>query len=200
MIDATLRVRLLAHAERDAADAVLSDAFAAYPVMRHVLGESRPRDLRKLIALFTAARWLRGHPLLGAFDDDRLVGVATLTPPGEHAVPPALEATAHATWEALGAAAWARYEEIKAAWRRAAPVTADARWHLNMIGVVRTHGGRGFGDAQMRAAIALAGAKPLELTTEDESNLAFYRRYGFAVVGHARVGSHLQTWTLERVP
>lgn len=44
------------------------------------------------------------------------------------------------------------------------------------------------------------GAAGLALTTEDEGNLAFYRRRGFELVAHAEVGEQLSTWTLVSKP
>ncbi len=200
MADRTLpRVALLEPGDADAADAVLCEAFADYPVIRHVLGAVGGDATRRLVHLFTAGRWLRGHPLLGLREPDgRLAAVATLTPPGDHPTPPALVVLADATWRALGDDARARYDEIRAAWRSTG--VAGRRWHLNMLGVIGGAQGRGYGDRLLQAARRFAEADPasegIDLTTESAANLGFYQRRSFRTVAEARVGDALHTWTL----
>lgn len=199
---APLRIQPIARREADAVLDVLCEAFAAYPVMRHTLGEPRPepRRLRTLIHLFASGRWLRGHPILGARDvAGRLLGVAALTPPGDLPPPPAeLAALAESTWGVLGADSRQRYDELRRAWDRTS--TRGAWWHLNMLGVRPSHAGRGIGERLLRAvcelAAADAGAEGVDLTTEDAANLDFYRRRGFTVFARADVADGLQTWTL----
>jgi ribosomal protein S18 acetylase RimI-like enzyme len=195
-----MTVRRLGREEIGAANDVLCAAFAAYPVMRYVLAECTARDgLRRLVELFTAGRWMREHPIIGEYDAaDQLVGAITLTPPGELVAVPALTELGDRTWSALGAAARRRYDAVKAAWT--ATAASGARWHVNMLGVLPAHRGKGHGEALFDAARAAAGAAGLDLTTEDEGNLAFYRRRGFDVAAHAEVGEQLFTWTLVSKP
>jgi ribosomal protein S18 acetylase RimI-like enzyme len=191
-----MTVQPLMSSEAAAANDVLIEAFADYPVMRHVLGESAtPAALRTLVELFTASRWMRAHPVLGAHDGrGRLVGVITLTPPGDFPVPPALGALAERTWGVLGEAARARYEAIKAAW--SATAVAGQRWHVNMLGVSSVARAKGYGEALLTAARTLSGTAGLDLTTEDPANLAYYRRRGFEIVAQAQLNAQLSTWTL----
>lgn len=199
---APLRIEPLGRRDADAVLDVLCESFATYPVMRHTLGEPRPepRRLRTLIHLFASGRWLREHPVLGARDAaGRLLGVATLTPPGELAPPPPeLEALAASTWAALGADARRRYDDMRRVWSTTS--TQGAWWHLNMLGVRPSHTGRGIGERLLRAvcelAAADAGAQGVDLTTEDAAHLDFYRRRGFTVFAHADVAEGLHTWTL----
>jgi hypothetical protein len=60
-----VRVERLDAGDAEAADAVVCEAFANYPVMRHVLGDAGDDALHLLVRLFTAGRWLRAHPVLG---------------------------------------------------------------------------------------------------------------------------------------
>ncbi len=195
-----MTVRRLGRREIGAANDVLCASFAAYPVMRYVLAECTARDgLRRLVELFTAGRWMREHPILGRYDAaNRLLGVITLTPPGELAALAALTELGDRTWSALGEAARRRYDAVKAAWTTTA--ASGDRWHVNMLGVLPAHRGRGHGEALLEAAGAAAGAAGLDLTTEDEGNLAFYRRCGFEVVAHGVVDGQLFTWTLVSKP
>lgn len=180
---------------------VLCDAFAAYPVMRFVLGDEppQPERLRCLIDLFVANRWMRGHPMLGVRDSSgQLAAVITLTPPGAHAVPPELAPLGATTWSVLGSAAQKRYDIMKAAW--SAMPSADPTWHVNMLGVRSSCRGRGHADLLLRAARRIAAddkhTNSIDLTTEDADNLPFYQARDFVVTGHASVADGPRTWLL----
>lgn len=180
---------------------VFVDAFADYPVMRHVLGD-RIGDadaLRRLIGLFVSARVLRGEPLLGVRDGDRLVAAAIVSDPATPP-PPDFLALRGEVWRELGAAAEARYAEYGAATRGFDPGTPHL--HLNMIGVVRGAQRRGHARRLVDAVVALAEARPgctgVSLTTEDPRNVPFYERLGFAVVGRGTVPGGFETWGFWR--
>lgn len=184
--------------------AVLCDAFHDYPVMRFVLGAEAPafdRRLPVLIGLFVRARLLRGDPVFGAQDAaGHLVGVATLTAPGDRRVPPEFAAERAATWRALGEAERGRYEAFAAASDRHKP--PGPHYYLNMLGVRSTHAGSGFGRRLLDGVHALSQADAVStgmaLSTEDPRNLPLYEHVGYRTLGHARVGPGLETWTLWR--
>ncbi len=126
--------------------AVLTDAFHAYPVMRYIIaeaGEAYDRRLHGLIGFFVAGRVLRGNPILAIEDGGRAVAVATLTPPGEQKGPAGFPERREALWRELGAAARARSEKLVEVWERLA--VPGPQYHLNMLGVRRSHAGRGLG-------------------------------------------------------
>ncbi len=190
-------------ASADEAAAVLADAFRDYPVMRFVLGPSgdyRAR-LARLIGLFVRARFARGGPVLGLRDrEGRLVGVAAMTRPAEPAASAAFADWRERLWEELGAAARARYEAFSAAARAFEP--APPHHHLNMIGVSRGWQGRGIARALLEAVHEVAASDPesagVGLTTEHPPNVALYERFGYRVIGHARVAAELETWVMFR--
>lgn len=182
---------------------VLCDAFRDYPVMRYVLGEAADYDarLRVLVDLFVHARVHRDEPMLGIDDGSgRLVAAAIVSRSWDDRQPEALVAHRERTWRALGTDAAARYGAFGDATRRFA--IAEPHHHLNMIGVRRSHRGRGLAGTLLRAVHELARAdgrsRGVSLTTEDAANLGLYRHFGYRVVGHARVGEGLETWTLYR--
>jgi GNAT superfamily N-acetyltransferase len=192
-------IERLARGDAAEADSVLAAAFARYPVMQYVLDdpEPPPERLSRLVALFTAGRWLRDHPVLGIRADGRLVAVLTATPPGDHATPAEFEAFAERAWAELGADARERYDALRAVWIADAP--AVPRWHVNMIGVVAAQRGAGHAARLLREIRERAerdGVRGVDLTTEDERNLTFYSGQGYRVVAHSRVAPALETWTL----
>lgn len=183
--------------------ATLCDAFHDYPVMTYVVGEAGAdydRRLRQLIHLFVSARVLRGDPILGIEDGGRAVAIATITPPGEHPVPPEFPALRESLWEILGPAARGRYEGLVQVWERHA--FPPRHYHLNMLGVRRSHAGRGWGGRLLREVHALSAADPqssgVSLSTEDPKNVPLYRHCGYEIVAHERVTDELETWQFFR--
>lgn len=200
---APLTIERLAPELRAAADRVLAQAFARYPVIRFVLDDPDPDPTRvaRLVTLFTSNRWLRGHPVyVGRDDSGALAGVITLTPPGDHPTPADLPPLLERLWAELGTETRERYDTLREVWQRAAPT--GPRWHVNMIGVTDAARGHGLGSRLLRHALALADADPnalgIDLTTEHAPNLSFYAAHGFRVVDAARVSADLETWTLVR--
>ena len=182
---------------------VLCDAFYDYPVMRHVVGEDGDdydKRLRTLIGFFLAARVLREEPMLAVIDDGRVVAVAILTSPGDRAAPAALLERREVVWAELGQAARERYEALGHIWQEF--TIPDRHYHLNMIGVCRTHGGRGLGGLLLDAVHELSrgesGSCGVSLTTEDPANVSLYEHYGYEIVGHAICSPDFETWSFFR--
>lgn len=185
-----------------AAAAVLADAFFDYPVMRHVIdaGEAYGDHLRTLIEFFVRARVWRDEPVLGIHKGGEPVAVALVTLPGEQRSPTALLEHREAVWSTLGDAARHRYEAFG---RGCATVSyPEPNLHLSMIGVRRSHAGRGLGRRLMDAVHELArhhrGARGVSLTTEVEANVAFYRHFGYRVAGRVEIAPQLMSWGFFR--
>jgi GNAT superfamily N-acetyltransferase len=182
---------------------VLCDAFSDYPVMRFVLGPEADYDLRlrTLVGFFVAARTLRQEPVLGVADaTGSLAAVATVTLPGDRPPPPALQTLRETVWAELGDDARERYETFAAAGRR---FIVDApHHHLNMIGVRRSHAGRGLGrrllDGVHDLARGDAASTGVSLTTERHDNVLLYEHFGYRLLGHTVVAGRLETWSLFR--
>jgi GNAT superfamily N-acetyltransferase len=191
----------LGEPDLDGAVEILADAFGGYPVMRHILHGSGDfaGDLEVLLRFFASARFLREEPVLGAVLEDGLTGVALVSFP-DAASPPALARYRADVWQSLGAAAEDRYEKFGEA---TAPFFRGlASIHLNMIGVRTGAQGRGAGRALLEAVTDLArgreGTVGVTLTTEVRSNVDLYVKFGYEVIGHARVAPDLETWGMLR--
>ncbi len=182
--------------------ATLCDAFANYPVMRFVLGDSgnyRER-LTTLIGFFGTARLLRDDPMLGVSAGAELSGVALVTLPGAAAQPAALAVAREETWAVLGTDARARYDACVRAWEPLAVAAPNV--HLNMLGVRPRSQGQGISRLLLARVHALsrdrADSEGVTLTTEDARNLPLYRHFGYRVTGHARIAPGLETWGFFR--
>ena len=179
----------------------LCEAFADYPVMRHVLGAAgdyEPR-LRTLVGFFLLARVLRKDPILAAYDGDQVCGVAICTLPGL-AGPPDLDEAREWTWAKLGADARERYDRWVHIWGPLNP--AEPNIHVNMLGVPPRYQGRGLGRLLLERVHAMSREHPesqgISLTTESAANVPFYERLGYRVLGHARIGPGLESWGFFR--
>jgi GNAT superfamily N-acetyltransferase len=179
----------------------LCDAFAAYPVMRYVLGDGGDyaERLRTLIGFFVAARVLRGDAILTVSAGPEVSGVALCTLPGLES-PPALQEVREQTWATLGADARGRYEQCVRAWEPLA--VAEPNIHVNMLAVPPRFQGRGLGRALLEQVHARSREHPdsrgVTLTTESPANVGFYQHLGYRIVGHGRIAPWLETWGFFR--
>jgi GNAT superfamily N-acetyltransferase len=197
------RPALLSEERSAEAVAALCDAFHDYPVMRHIIGDAGgayDQRLDLLIGFFVAGRMLRGNPILVIQEGQWVVGVATITPPTPGDPPPELEGRRDAMWEILGESAKGRYAHLVTVWETV-PIT-QPHYHLNMLGVRRSHARRGLGGQLLRAVHEMSRPDPVSggvsLSTEDPKNVPLYLHFGYEITHHARVADDLETWTLFR--
>lgn len=180
---------------------VLAESFFDYPVMRFVLGtgDGYARRLDALVGFFVAARVLRDEVLLGVGEGDGLRAAALVSFP-ERRSPPELAELRDRTWAGLGAAERRRYETFGQATSGLDP--GRPHIHLNMIGVRSAARGTGLGRAMLDTVHRMSATDPssegVSLTTEVQGNVGLYRRFGYEVIGSARVGSAFTTWGMFR--
>ena len=81
------------------------------------------------------------------------------------------------------------------------PEAPEDAWTLATIGVAREEQGSGLGTQLMEAMLAAGPGRAIALETSAESNVAFYRRFGFAVwaVSEMPDGGPL-VWSMLRPP
>jgi len=185
------------------AAAVLANAFFEYPVMRYIIGPVRDRyspRLHELMRFFVAARYCRGEPVLAVSEHERAVAVAIMTTPFQPEAPTSLAVHREKLWKELGQEARSRYESMGRCWNQF--TVQEPHYHLNMIGVLKSHAGSGYGRLLLDAAHGLSHSNPesvgVSLNTEDEGNVPLYEHFGYEVVGHARVTDELETWVMFR--
>jgi GNAT superfamily N-acetyltransferase len=198
-----MKITELSPDQTEDAVTLLCDAFYDYPVMRYVLGPSGEYDrrLQILIGFFVAARVLREELVLGIYDQAGILAAAALvTLPGERDAPEALLRRREAVWRELGTAERKRYDAFGDAAGRFG--VEALHHHLNMIGVRRSHTRRGFAGQLLHAVHDLSQADPdscgVTLSTEDPRNLPLYQKFGYRLLGHARVADELDTWAFFR--
>lgn len=192
---------------------VFAEAFQGYPVMRCTVGpdgDVAARE-RRLVRLFVTRRVARGGPMYGVRaseyaesnrDDPTgsgvglLAGAILLTLSNEPDPPPEVADISAAAWRELGEETRLRYDAYATASNFFS--SYGTHLHLNMIGVRRALKGTGLGGRLLEKVRALAEAEPgysgVSLTTENPRNVDLYQRFGYQVVGHARVDTGFETW------
>lgn len=182
---------------------VLVDSFYEYPVMRHIIdktGAEYQGRLRKLMRFFVAARYCRDEPVVVVTEDDRAVAAALLTTPFQKDPRPSLAKHREAVWKELGQEARSRYEDLGRFWSLFA--LPEPHYHLNMIGVLKSHSGRGCGrvllDTVHEFSLTDSDSTGVSLNTEDENNVSLYEHFGYEVMGHVKVTDDMETWVMFR--
>ncbi len=190
----------LGRAEREEVVGVLVQAFADYPVMRYVLAKtSMPYEaaLRSLVGLFVDLRLDRRSPVLGVRLGEDLVAAALVDEPDPAPVSPSPLDPDGAVWVELGPEAHRRMTAFE---EESAHLEPDLpHYFVGMIGVRDGHRGMGHARALLEEIERLSAgdsrSRAVSLSTEQQSNLAFYIGMGYRVTGEAQVGE-LHTWNL----
>jgi ribosomal protein S18 acetylase RimI-like enzyme len=195
-------IQTLPAAQIEAASEVLARAFIDYPVTRYCLadqGDYYERAVRALFRLNCLERAATGGQHLGAYQGDRLVGVAAIALPEE--APPPDDLLAKWGWFAavVGPQVMERFGRFKELTERNRPHLPH--FTLNLIGVLPQARGEGHGGTLLDAVHARAEAHPLAsgvyLDTETESNVALYEHFGYRVISREQLDD-LPIWCMFR--
>ncbi|MCH8929489.1 MAG: GNAT family N-acetyltransferase [Proteobacteria bacterium] len=189
-------------ADRAEIIAVLCSAFRDYPVMRHVLASSADdydSHLAKLIGFYLDSRLMRDWPVIGIrlHGEGEIVAVAMGNEAVAKPAPDELKRANVRLREVLGEDAFARMDAFETVSDRNEP--KYPHYFLGMIGVKPAFQGQGYAAALIEGFRSLSAAdghsQAVVLSTENPSNLPFYKKMGFHIVADAEVGE-LHTWCL----
>ena len=188
-------------ARLDEVTQVLSEAFSDYEAMRYFLGEADQNyatRLQTLVGYFAESRVAVGSPILGVEvgRTPHLVATALLDPPRQ-----APELALETLTQSLGPQVTQRIHHFEAA---LTPLEPDFDFcYLGMIGVANGHRGKGYArliiDQIVGASAKDPGSNGVLLTTERETNLAFYLSMDFEILGEVVTSDGgLRSWTMFR--
>jgi GNAT superfamily N-acetyltransferase len=188
-----------------AAAATLARAFHDDPLMVYAIPD--PADRMRLLP-DVYARMIRFGVLTGeVYVTARTVeGVALWLPPNVKWTRENIEASGmHETATIIGDDAYQRYRDVVGReWRARERDMTDPCWYLFLLGVEPSRQRQGLGGALMRPILERADTEKLAcyLETENERNVAFYRRQGFDVIvnGEEAGNSGVRFWTFRRTP
>jgi len=188
-----------------AAAATLAHAFQDDPLMVYTIPD--PDDRKRLLP-DVYARMIRFGILTGEVyvTAGAIEGVALWLPPNVKWTRENIEASGmHETPKVIGDDAYQRYREVVGReWQARERDMTDPCWYLFLLGVEPSRQRQGLGGALMRPILARADTKKLAcyLETENERNVAFYRRHSFEVIvnGEEAGASGVRFWTFRRMP
>jgi ribosomal protein S18 acetylase RimI-like enzyme len=180
--------------------ATLSHAFEDDPVMRWLFGEQPPRPMRYSRPFFATEgrRHLRHHTVYTAGDH---AGAAYWDPPGHwrssalgilRLAPVILRGIGPRTAKALRGLA--RME--------AAHGDRPEHYYLAVLGTHPERQGAGIGSALLAPVLARCDTDGVGayLESSKDSNIPFYRRHGFEVIGEVTFPSGPTIWPMWREP
>ena len=178
--------------DADQAVGCLVAAFADDPITRFLLqpAPNYPERLTRFFSLLIRARLRLRMPVLVARDSSGIHGAAM----GNSAAPPPWPSDLEDEWGGLERAFPGFneradiYDQIA---RKSMPTSPH--YYLGVIGTRPALQGRGIGDRLLRSFCDLSAADPLSrgvyLETANPSNVRFYERAGFAVIGQGSLGT-----------
>jgi GNAT superfamily N-acetyltransferase len=194
----------LADPQIPAAAATLARAFHDDPLMIYAIPD--PTDRVRLLP-DVYARMIRFGVLTGEVyvTAETLEGVALWLPPNVKWTRENIEASGmHETPTIIGNDAYQRYRDVVGReWQaRERDMTAPC-WYLFLLGVEPSRQRRGIGGELMRPILERADAKRVAcyLETENQRNVAFYRKQGFEVIvnGEEAGATGVRFWTFSRI-
>lgn len=193
-------VRQLTEKETPEAAALLFRAFNAYPMVEYMF-EGQPREQRErfkeMFAALIRIRFIRRWPVLGAWSDGSLVGVAVISAPddtpGKEEEDLLLESAGRCIGEQASSRFWAYAQACDAG------LPSWPHHYLGILGVDPRFRGLHYGRALLQATQSLVRRHPVSrgivLNTEAPANLRYYEGSGFQCV-HAQPVDRIITWTM----
>jgi GNAT superfamily N-acetyltransferase len=187
------------------AAATLARAFHGDPLMQYAIPDPQKRA-RLLPAVYE--RMIRFGMLAGEVyaAADAPEGVALWLPPNAKWTRENIEASGmHELATLIGNDAYQRYREVVGReWQARERDITGPCWYLFLLGVEPTVQRRGLGGALMRPILERADTEHIAcyLETENERNVAFYRKQGFDMIvnGEEAGASGVRFWTFRRIP
>lgn len=199
---ADVRLRPVAANEASQAKQVLLDSLAADPTLQWCFLKSESNFLSRIRGYIDVGhRWhcAQGHPVHGAYEGAYLVGVAYLALP-EPLVPVDFEPFETELLRYCGADALERFGHYNRAVAAALP--AGNLFSLAMLGVRRSHQGRGIGTRLVQWANASCDADPraagLISDTANEKVAGLFTSLGYREIAQVAVNSDLRQSVLFR--
>jgi ribosomal protein S18 acetylase RimI-like enzyme len=199
---ADVRLKPVAANEASQAKQVLLDSLGADPTLQWCFLKSESKFINRLRAYIDVGhRWhcAQGHPVHGAYEGAYLVGVAYLALP-EPLVPVEFEPFETDLLRFCGADALERFGHYNRAVAAASP--SGHLFSLAMLGVRRSHQGRGIGTRLIQWASASCDADPraagLITDSGDERVARLFSGLGYREIAQVAVNAELRQSVLFR--
>src|SRR5688572_9051521 len=193
-------VRPATLADLDGMAEALSLAFHDDPIMRWLFGDEPPRPMRWTRPFFTVEgrRHLQHRTV---YTSDGHPGAAYWDPPGHwKSTPMGLLRLAPVMARGIGRRTVKALQGL--GWMEQAHGDHPEHYYLAVLGTRPERQGHGIGAALMAPVLATCDAEGIGayLESSKESNVPFYRRHGFEVVGEVTFPSGPTIWPMWRDP
>jgi ribosomal protein S18 acetylase RimI-like enzyme len=193
-----IEIRSLGGEELKSAALLAARAMRDNPLQVAAIGQDPQRRMRLMHRGFTRLLQLDGRPTVGAWDGDRLVGVAATADPG-HCQPSAGERLRLAPTFLMAGRAAPRLGRWMSAWAKYDPARPHS--HLGPVAVDPDLQGRGIGSMLLNEYCQRLDQQPLlsYLETDKPENVRLYERFGYEVAAQAEVLG-VTSWFMTREP
>jgi GNAT superfamily N-acetyltransferase len=194
-------VRTATEADQQAMAEMYSRAFYDDPVWSFVFPDADTRH-EEAIALFRA--FIKAHLADGeTLVSDDVTGAAVWAPPGKWRIPISkLLGEAPRLLRSLGRRSVRLLIDLNGVERFHARFTSDPHFYLAVLGTDPPHQGKGIGSAVMAPVLARCDEMGVGayLESSKETNVPYYRRHGFEVVGELSFKGGPAMWPMWREP
>lgn len=192
---ATLDIRPLPREQDQELAALIGLAFHDYPPFRHIhqhlSGNAYCEALTRDFAYYMALIRVVDDPVLGAWEDDRLVGGVLINTPDAPEWTDAQEACTADFGRSLNPDSFARLLAFEELIDENAPELGFPYFYIDTIAVHPDSQGRGYAREMIGHVADLSHRHPTSgavcLGTEDETNHSLYVRLGFEIVSHVKL-------------
>lgn len=193
-----IQLRSVDRQELEVAALVVARAMRDNPLQIAAMGQKPQRRVRLMHHGFSRLLRLDGHPTVGAWNGNRLVGVGASADPG-HCQPSPRERVRLAPALLMAGRAAPRLARWQLAWAKHDPARAHS--HLGPVGVDPELQGRGIGSMLLADYCRRLDQTRLlsYLETDKPENVRLYQRFGYRVTGQADVIG-VTSWFMTREP
>ncbi|HEX6231923.1 MAG TPA: GNAT family N-acetyltransferase [Jiangellaceae bacterium] len=193
-----IEIRPLGREALDSAALLAARSMRDNPLQVVAIGQGPERRVRIMHRGFSRLLRLDGRPTVGAWDGDRLVGVAATADPG-HCQPSAGERLRLTPTFLMAGRAAPRLGRWMSAWAKYDPARPHS--HLGPVAVDPDLQGRGIGSMLLADYCQrLDQTRMLSyLETDKPENVRLYERFGYAVTADATVIG-VTSWFMTREP
>ncbi|HEU4542305.1 MAG TPA: GNAT family N-acetyltransferase [Jiangellaceae bacterium] len=193
-----IELRPLDGEELEAAALLAARSMRDNPLQIVAIGQGPEKRERVLHRGFSRLLRLDGRPTVGAWDGDRLVGVAATAEPG-HCQPSAGERLRLAPTFLMAGRAAPRLGRWMSAWAKYDPVEPHS--HLGPVAVDPELQGRGIGSMLLADYCQQLDRRGMlsYLETDKPENVRLYKRFGYEVTADASVLG-VTSWFMTREP
>jgi GNAT superfamily N-acetyltransferase len=179
--------------------AMYARAFDDDPVWSFIFPDAgqRPTQSAHLFSAFIKAHLRDGETLVA----DDIAGAAVWAPPGKWQIPMTrMIGEVPRLLKALGRRSFGLLGDLQRIERLHARFTSDPHFYLAVLGTDPPRQGKGIGSAVMTPVLARCDQAGLGayLESSKESNVPFYRRHGFEVVGEFTFRNGPTMWPMWR--